>query len=148
MAEARGVRWGPQVKPALLRRWLGVGSSEEMQRLVPRLPDVARREIVSEEAGGLLVHHGVVLVWLCAPEGPAGVLLEAGDGLYLPAGVPHAVDASGPGPIEVRRFTAGGRGWFPRATGQRLPAALPRAPALIERLLAELGEELLDGDTG
>ncbi len=147
IAEASGVRWGPRVKAGPLRRWLG-GGYEEMLRLVPRLRDAARREIVSEEAGGLLVHHGVVLVWLATPEGHAGVLLEAGDGIYLPAGVPHAVDASGPGPIDVRRFVAGGRGWFPRATGQRLPASLPEAPVFIDTLLAELGEQPVDEGAG
>ncbi len=148
IADARGVRWGPRIKPAALRRWLGGGGREETLHLVPHLPDAARREIVSEEAGGLIVRHGVLLVWLALPEDHAGLLLEAGDGLYLPAGVPHAVDASGPGPVKVRRFAVGPRGWFARATGRRLPTALPDASELIDQLLAALGEDLLDEDTG
>ena len=162
-SSALGVHWGRAFDPlsdhhpedlaaslSTVSTWLGPCTQEHFRPTTAMVSgtssglDFGQHQIVSQEAGALLVLEGQVLVWLCTADGHTGLLLEAGEWVCLPGNVAHAVDAGRQPGLELLLLGAGPRGWFPQWTGQRLPGHLPSLDDFVCDLLGQLGEEMVE----
>jgi 1,2-dihydroxy-3-keto-5-methylthiopentene dioxygenase len=157
-AASVGMRWGrwvdgPEPGDAVvdhakalveLRRQLGAHVSERVRFSHSGYDGAHPRpqELTSEDAVACVFLKGTALLSVRTSAGFTGVLCEAGDWVWLPAGVPHVFDAGESPDVVFLRQSAGRRGWFPLHTGRSLPPGLPPMEAFVEHLLHELGEDI------
>lgn len=82
--------------------------------------------------------EGAALFYLRVQGGYAALLCEAGDWVFIPAGLPHLFDGGETPDFEVMRIFSAPEGGVSQLTGQPTPA-LPGMDEFVARLAEEVG---------